>query len=72
MAGLCWILRADGSKREWANEMLECSSSRLAELQAAMLRMKLRHRDRLGLGRASGERVYDAGHIRDTSRALQP
>jgi dTDP-4-amino-4,6-dideoxygalactose transaminase len=50
VAGLSKMLRTHGSKKKYANEMLGYNS-RLAELQAAVLRVRLRHLDRMNRDR---------------------
>jgi dTDP-4-amino-4,6-dideoxygalactose transaminase len=58
VAELARMLRAHGSKEKYANEMLGYNS-RLDELQAAMLRVKLPHLDVLNAGRRLVAARYD-------------
>ena len=53
------MLRAHGSKRKYANEVLGYNS-RLDELQAAVLRVKLRYLDGSNEGRRRTAATYDA------------
>jgi dTDP-4-amino-4,6-dideoxygalactose transaminase len=58
VAQVARMLRTHGAKRKYANEMLGYNS-RLDELQAAMLRVKLHHLDELNDGRRGVAACYD-------------
>jgi dTDP-4-amino-4,6-dideoxygalactose transaminase len=58
VAEVARMLRTHGAKRKYENEMLGYNS-RLDELQAAMLRVKLRHLDELNDGRRAVASRYD-------------
>jgi dTDP-4-amino-4,6-dideoxygalactose transaminase len=69
MAELARMLRTHGAKRKYANEMLGYNS-RLDELQAAMLRVKLRHLDGFIDGRRKAAALYD--RLLEASTVIAP
>jgi dTDP-4-amino-4,6-dideoxygalactose transaminase len=70
VAEVARMLRTHGAKRKYANEMLGYNS-RLDELQAAMLRVKLHHLDELNDGRRAVAARYDQ-LLADVSRVMPP